>query len=81
MACPQAIARGISNVHEVDAVMSEYYLKKTMKKQDGTEYKVTMRIENLSLPDQVEFIGKVANFAITKYGIKYPNPNEINKSK
>lgn len=68
---------GVSSIHEVDAILSLWFLKKKKQKLDATAYEIPMRIEAVSLAEQIEFVGKVSNFAITKYGIKYPNANEV----
>ncbi len=68
---------GLNNINELDAVLSTFYLQKELSKPDGTKYKVSMRVETATFAEQVEFIAKVANLAITKYSIKFPNANEV----
>lgn len=68
---------GCTTVYEVDAILSTWWLKIKKTKSDGTTYDITMRIEAVSFAAQIEFIAKVANMAITKYQIKFPNANEV----
>lgn len=68
---------GLTSINDLDATLSVFYLKKELIKFDGTKYEVPVRIENISFAEQIEFVAKVANLAITKYAIKYPNANEV----
>ena len=68
---------GISTPSELEAILSLFYLKAKRKKADGTEYEIAMRVDEVNLDAQVAFISKVANFALSKYQVKYPNANEI----
>lgn len=70
---------GITQVSELDAILSLFFLKVKRKKSDGTEYEIPLRVEDLDLNGQIDFIAKVANLALTRYQIKYPNANEINQ--
>jgi CII-binding regulator of phage lambda lysogenization HflD len=68
---------GLSSVNDLEAMLSVMFMKKKMKKKDGTEYDLPQRIDHLSFAEQIEALSKVANMAIVKYGIRYPNANEI----
>lgn len=68
---------GLSSVNDLDNVLCVFYAKKTLTKKDGTTYEVPQKIEHLSFEKQIEFISNVANLAISKYGIRYPNANEV----
>jgi hypothetical protein len=52
-------------------------LKRKLRKSDGTDFEVAARIENVPFAVQANFIAQVANFAMKKYQLKYPNANEI----
>lgn len=68
---------GLADINECDALLSLFFLKNKNKKADGTEYDIPLRIEKVPYARQIEFISKVANLAISRYSIKYPNANEV----
>jgi hypothetical protein len=68
---------GIVSIHEADAVLRAAYAKKKFTKKDGNTYEIPVPIEALSFSEQAVFISKVADFALAKYAVKYPNANEI----
>ena len=70
---------GLSNLNELDAVLSESFLAKEITKKNGETKKIALRIDNVPYDQQVAFISKVATVAATKYQIKFPNANEIGK--
>lgn len=68
---------GLESINDLDNVLCVFYAKKKMTKKDNSTYEVPQRIEHLTYEKQIEFISNVANLAITKYGIRYPNANEV----
>lgn len=67
----------ITTAGELDAILSTFYLKRKGVKSDGKEYEVALRITDVPVDMKIKFIANVANFAIAKYQIKYPNANEL----
>ena len=70
---------GFNSISDCDAALCTFFNKEKRTKSDGTTYEIAMRISEVPLAKQIAFISKVANLAITKYGIKYPNANEVAK--
>lgn len=72
---------GLSNVGECKATLSLMFAtQKKIKPGTDKEYSIAMRINEMSLVEQGDFIAKVANMAVTKYQLKFPNANEIDNS-
>lgn len=69
----------LENMGECNAVLSVMFSKKKKQKKDGTAYEMPLRIEELTNLEKGDFVAKVANFA-TKFGVKFPSANEVNKS-
>lgn len=68
---------GMSTQEECISFLSIAFGSVEMKKKDGTAYKLNMRIEEMQPAKQAEFIGKVANYGIQKFGLTFPNANEL----
>lgn len=69
----------LEDINECRAVLSVMFAKKKKSKKDATPYEIPLRISEMSQISKSDFIAKVANFA-TKFGIKFPSANEINKA-
>lgn len=70
------------NVSECEATLSALFGQSKKIKNDGkTEFIIHKRIKDMNLLEQTNFIAKVANFAVSKYQLVFPNANEIDSGK
>lgn len=77
-------AYGLDTVAEADAVISVMFSKREKERKDEegkkVKYAIVIPIKDLSFSEQGSFITKVANLAISKYGIRFPSATEITKN-
>lgn len=68
----------LDSVAECDNCLSTMFLSKEKTKKDGNKYQMIQSISSISFAEQGMFLSKVANLAVSRYSIRFPNAGEIN---